>query len=785
MAAIDYKDLTDLLDKIENNGETDDGVLRADEFVKLVNNVIVNERGVKSSVKKIKFGASPELTPDSAGLVVIPTEAGNKIELKPLPVEDGYDDFMSYLNSRPQFIYKGSDYTVKLKVLFRELIDDTQWPINDKLIVNFYVGEKLVGTSDIYDYELNSASASDDKKIVSFNFSRYFQPNSYNTPIVVISDPRSRVQEVRRPFPDVYYANITVSTKLIGTVNNLSVFDNNSLTTDDAKINIDTSVPTGKLAIYEKYSKTDSRVIYETQITDTSTSIPFRNAGLSQLHSHGQHTIYSVLEYTIPNTSTIIKVPSSEVSFIYYNKNTDNTDPLISVNKAIPDTSVREYAQLPISYLIYLHDSYSVENASDLTIRVHNSKGDNVITKVFDVIPEKLSSNIVSGIISITMTNDDKNLRLESGTYTVYSEFEGITQSFTINVEKSPINVEDFNKYLLKYDMLKKLKPESEIRTQVLNIWKPKKINGVQYNGWQLFNREMEEFRKKAFSNLSGGQKQRVAIAGVIAFEPDCLVLDEPTAMLDPNGRKEVIKTLHELNEKENVTVLLITHYMEEAEALSDRIGIMTAGKLLMVGTARELMEKTGADRFENAFISSSVIIKAYKKDRFSSSLEVMETVMNQLGAEFECAETDWRNTDCIVSQFAFNLGGASNTGWAVSSLLPESKGYVVMLCYSPTEVFYDLEQFIISCVDSICIDYGSYYHPGPITSFAFPKGENQDYTIQIDMRKDGTMLFGDRTKQASLTLTSLMNAPKLCINGMQNKVLKILRYTVIMSAWK
>ena len=150
------------------------------------------------------------------------------------------------------------------------------------------------------------------------------------------------------------------------------------------------------------------------------------------------------------------------------------------------------------------------------------------------------------------------------------------------------------------------------------------------------------------------------------------------------------------------------------------------------------LVDKNGADSymFENAFISSSVIIKAYKKDRFSSSLEAMETVMNQLGAEFECAESEWRNTDCIVSQFAFNLGGISNTGWAVSSLLQDSKGYVVMLCYSPTEVFYDLEQFIISCVDSLCIDYGSYYSPGPITSFAFPKGETENHSIEIDGEK-------------------------------------------------
>lgn len=146
------------------------------------------------------------------------------------------------------------------------------------------------------------------------------------------------------------------------------------------------------------------------------------------------------------------------------------------------------------------------------------------------------------------------------------------------------------------------------------------------------------------------------------------------------------------------------------------------------------LVDKNGADSymFENAFVSSTVILKAYKKEKFSSSLEAMETVMKQLGAEFECAETDWRNTDCIISQFAFNIGGASNTGWAVSSLLQDSKGYVVMLCYTPTDVFYDLEQFVISCIDSLCIDYGSYYSPGPLTSFAFPKGEVQNHTVEI-----------------------------------------------------
>lgn len=98
----------------------------------------------------------------------------------------------------------------------------------------------------------------------------------------------------------------------------------------------------------------------------------------------------------------------------------------------------------------------------------------------------------------------------------------------------------------------------------------------------------MAAFRMKSPNKLSGGQKQRVAIAGVMAMKPECIILDEPTAMLDPNGRKEVIKTIHELNRKEGITVLLITHYMEEVID-ADRVIVMDDGKLVMDGTPREI----------------------------------------------------------------------------------------------------------------------------------------------------------------------------------------------------
>ncbi len=98
----------------------------------------------------------------------------------------------------------------------------------------------------------------------------------------------------------------------------------------------------------------------------------------------------------------------------------------------------------------------------------------------------------------------------------------------------------------------------------------------------------MYEYRKHSPNKLSGGQKQRVAIAGIMAMKPQCIVLDEPTAMLDPNGRKEVVRTVRELNQKEGVTVLLITHYMEEV-IYADKVIVMDDGKIVMQGTPREI----------------------------------------------------------------------------------------------------------------------------------------------------------------------------------------------------
>lgn len=113
---------------------------------------------------------------------------------------------------------------------------------------------------------------------------------------------------------------------------------------------------------------------------------------------------------------------------------------------------------------------------------------------------------------------------------------------------------------------------------------------------WKRVDKSLESvgmtaFRHRSPNKLSGGQKQRVAIAGVLAMHPKCIILDEPTAMLDPNGRKEVLAAVHELNKIEGITVILITHYMEEVID-SDKVFVMDQGQVVMEGTPREIFSR-------------------------------------------------------------------------------------------------------------------------------------------------------------------------------------------------
>ncbi len=102
---------------------------------------------------------------------------------------------------------------------------------------------------------------------------------------------------------------------------------------------------------------------------------------------------------------------------------------------------------------------------------------------------------------------------------------------------------------------------------------------------------DMFEYRKSAPHNLSGGQKQRVAIAGILSMTPECIILDEPTAMLDPQGRQEVMDALYQLNKNSSITIVLITHFMEEAQ-YADRVVVMNDGKIIGDGSAEEIFSK-------------------------------------------------------------------------------------------------------------------------------------------------------------------------------------------------
>ncbi len=146
----------------------------------------------------------------------------------------------------------------------------------------------------------------------------------------------------------------------------------------------------------------------------------------------------------------------------------------------------------------------------------------------------------------------------------------------------------------------------------------------------------MEEFRHFAPHLLSGGQKQRIAIAGALAMHTECLVLDEPTAMLDPVGRQEVISTVQRLNQEQGITVVNITHFMDEA-AISDRVVVMDRGKILKEGTPEEIfsdiagMKKLGLDVPVATELAYRLKQKGIKLDRAIISQEALVEALCQL----------------------------------------------------------------------------------------------------------------------------------------------------------
>lgn len=202
--------------------------------------------------------------------------------------------------------------------------------------------------------------------------------------------------------------------------------------------------------------------------------------------------------------------------------------------------------------------SLSVKEGEFVALLGHNGCGKSTMAKLFNVL---LSPN------SGTVTIDGITAKTEDDVYEIRSRV-GLVLQNPDNQLVATIVEEDvaFGPENLGI-------PPKEIRERVDNALKAV---------------DMYHYRKHAPHKLSGGQKQRVAIAGIIAMEPKCIVLDEPTAMLDPKGRQEVMQTIKKLNKEHNITIVLITHYMDEA-VQADRVIVMDKGKVLTQGTPQQV----------------------------------------------------------------------------------------------------------------------------------------------------------------------------------------------------
>ena len=205
--------------------------------------------------------------------------------------------------------------------------------------------------------------------------------------------------------------------------------------------------------------------------------------------------------------------------------------------------------------------SLTIEPGSFVAILGHNGSGKSTLAKHFNAILLPTDGKVY--VDGMDTADEDKLLDIRR---TVGMVFQNPDNQIVANVVEEDVAFAPENLGV----------PPEEIRRRVDDALKAV---------------GMYQYREHAPHLLSGGQKQRIAIAGVIAMEPRCIVLDEPTAMLDPNGRKEVIKTVHELNKQEGITVLLITHYMEEVID-ADRVVVMDAGHVVMDGTPREVFSR-------------------------------------------------------------------------------------------------------------------------------------------------------------------------------------------------
>ena len=235
------------------------------------------------------------------------------------------------------------------------------------------------------------------------------------------------------------------------------------------------------------------------------------------------------------------------------------------------------------------------------------------IVKIKDLIYEYIRRDEEGNVEGITTAVDDVNLDIEQGSFVAILGHNGSGKSTLakhLNAILYPtegavwVDGKDTRKEEYVWDIRQTAgmvfqNPDNQIIGQVVEEdvgFGPENMGVPTKEIWERVEESLKavgmyQFRKFSPNKLSGGQKQRVSIAGVIAMHPKCIILDEPTAMLDPKGRKEVIRAVRALNDVEGITVILITHYMEEV-IYADRVYVMDKGKITLQGTPKEVFSE-------------------------------------------------------------------------------------------------------------------------------------------------------------------------------------------------
>ncbi len=235
------------------------------------------------------------------------------------------------------------------------------------------------------------------------------------------------------------------------------------------------------------------------------------------------------------------------------------------------------------------------------------------IIKVRDLVYEYIRRDEEGNVEGITTAVDDVDLDIEQGDFVAVLGHNGSGKSTlakhlnailypsegTVWVDGKDTKEEKYVWDIRQTDGMVFQNPDNQIIGQIVEEdvgFGPENMGVPTKEIWERVEESLKavgmyQFRKFSPNKLSGGQKQRVSIAGVIAMHPKCIVLDEPTAMLDPKGRKEVLRAVRALNDVEHITVILITHYMEEV-IYADKVYVMDQGKVAIQGTPREVFSE-------------------------------------------------------------------------------------------------------------------------------------------------------------------------------------------------